>query len=105
MDGLSSMQPTLNPRWCPAYDTIDSHDIDRLVEWLQTYPQLTKEPITLDFELRWSTWLAQSHSIFCNSGSSANLLMYYALLASGRLRNKKVIIPSGGWVTSIAPAI
>jgi len=31
--------------------------------------------------------------------------MYYALLASGRLRNKKVIVPSVGWVTSIAPAI
>jgi len=105
MDGLSSMQPTLNSRWCLAYDTIDRHDIDRLVEWLQTYPRLTKGPITLDFESRWSTWLARSHSIFCNSGSSANLLMYYALLASGRLRNKKVIVPSVGWVTSIAPAI
>jgi CDP-6-deoxy-D-xylo-4-hexulose-3-dehydrase len=31
--------------------------------------------------------------------------MYYALLLSGRLRNKKVIVPSVGWVTSIAPAI
>jgi CDP-6-deoxy-D-xylo-4-hexulose-3-dehydrase len=31
--------------------------------------------------------------------------MYYALLVSGRLHNKKVIVPSVGWVTSIAPAI
>jgi CDP-6-deoxy-D-xylo-4-hexulose-3-dehydrase len=31
--------------------------------------------------------------------------VYYALLVSGRLRNKKVIVPSVGWVTSIAPAI
>lgn len=31
--------------------------------------------------------------------------MYYALLASGRLRNKKVIVPSVGWITSIVPAI
>ena len=105
MDGLSSTQPMLNPRWCLAYDTIDRHDVDRLIEWLRTYPRLTKGPITLDFESRWSTWLARSHSIYCNSGSSANLLMYYALLASGRLRNKKVIVPSVGWVTSIAPAI
>jgi CDP-6-deoxy-D-xylo-4-hexulose-3-dehydrase len=105
MDGLNSTQPTLNPRWCLAYDTIDRHDIDRLIEWLRTYPRLTKGPITLDFESRWSTWLVRSHSIFCNSGSSANLLMYYALLASGRLHNKKVIVPSVGWVTSIAPAI
>lgn len=31
--------------------------------------------------------------------------MYYALLRSGRLRNTNVIVPSVGWVTSIAPAI
>lgn len=105
MEGRHSVQQTLNPRWCLAYDTIDRQDIDRLVEWLQTYPRLTKGPITVDFESRWSQWLSSSRSVFCNSGSSANLLMYYALLASGRLRNKKVIVPSVGWVTSIAPAI
>jgi CDP-6-deoxy-D-xylo-4-hexulose-3-dehydrase len=31
--------------------------------------------------------------------------MYYALLRSGKLRNTTVIVPSVGWVTSIAPAI
>ena len=105
MNGPPTTQHELNPRWCLAYDTIDRHDIDRLIEWLRTYPRLTKGTVTCDFESRWSSWLNSSHSIFCNSGSSANLLMYYALLASGRLRNKKVIVPSVGWVTSIAPAI
>ncbi|KAF4516286.1 hypothetical protein B566_EDAN000527 [Ephemera danica] len=105
MEGRDSVQQTVNSRWCLAYDTIDRQDINKLVEWLQTYPRLTKGPITADFESRWSQWLGASHSIFCNSGSSANLLMYYALLASGRLKNKKVIVPSVGWVTSIAPAI
>ena len=105
MDDPPTTQHELNPRWCLAYDTIDRHDIDRLIEWLRTYPRLTKGTVTCDFESRWSSWLNSSHSIFCNSGSSANLLMYYALLASGRLRNKKVIVPSVGWVTSIAPAI
>ncbi len=105
MDGLGATQRELDPRWCLAYDTIDRHDTDRLIEWLRTYPRLTKGAVTCDFESRWSGWLNSSHSIFCNSGSSANLLMYYALLVSGRLRNKKVIVPSVGWVTSIAPAI
>ena len=105
MNGPPTTQHELNPRWCLAYDTIDRHDIDRLIEWLRTYPRLTKGTVTCDFESRWSSWLNSPHSIFCNSGSSANLLMYYALLASGRLRNKKVIVPSVGWVTSIAPAI
>ncbi len=105
MDGLGAVQRELNPRWCLAYDTIDRHDIDRLIQWLHTYPRLTKGAVTRDFESRWSRWLGQSYSVYCNSGSSANLLMYYALLVSGRLRNKKVIVPSVGWVTSIAPAI
>lgn len=105
MKSSAASPATLNPRWCLAYDTIDQQDIDRLIAWLQTYPRLTKGPVTVEFESQWSTWLGAPHSIHCNSGSSANLLMYYTLLASGRLRNKKVIVPSVGWVTSIAPAI
>ncbi len=105
MEGLSTPQQGLNPRWSLAYDTIDRQDIDRLIEWLQTYPRLTKGLVTVEFEAKWSQWLGCRHSVHCNSGSSANLLMYYALLVSGRLRNKKVIVPSVGWVTSIAPAI
>jgi CDP-6-deoxy-D-xylo-4-hexulose-3-dehydrase len=88
-----------------AEDTIDGKDIDRLINWLKTNPRLTKGAITQEFEQRWSKWLSREHSVNCNSGSSANLLMYYALLLSGRLRNKKVIVPSVGWVTTIAPAI
>ena len=31
-------------------DTIDNKDIDNLIAWLQTYPRLTKGPLTLEFE-------------------------------------------------------
>lgn len=95
----------MNIKYYLAEDTIDKKDIDALIEWLKTYPQLTKDKVTLEFEKRWSEWLGRKYSVFCNSGSSANLLMYYTLLLSGRLRNKKVIVPSVGWVTTIAPAI
>ena len=88
-----------------AQDTVDHEDIDRLITWLATYPRLTKGQVTLDFEAQWSSWLGRKYSVFCNSGSSANLLMLYVLLLSGRLKNKKVVVPSAGWVTSIAPAI
>src|ERR1051325_5511620 len=88
-----------------AEDTIDKKDIDALIEWLKTYPKLTKSRLTVEFEKKWSDWVGMKHSVFCNSGSSANLLMYYVLLLSGRLKNKKVIVPSVGWVTTIAPAI
>ncbi|MDP2598871.1 MAG: aminotransferase class I/II-fold pyridoxal phosphate-dependent enzyme [Candidatus Liptonbacteria bacterium] len=88
-----------------AEDTIDNKDIDELVGWLKTYPRLTKGKLTPEFEQKWSDWLGRKYSVFNNSGSSANLLMYYALLLSGKLKNKKIIVPSVGWVTTIAPAI
>ncbi|MEE2821368.1 MAG: DegT/DnrJ/EryC1/StrS family aminotransferase [Acidobacteriota bacterium] len=88
-----------------AEDTIDESDIDHLISWLQTYPRLTKGEVTFEFEQKWSHWLGANHSIFCNSGSSANLLMYSALKESGRLKNMKVIVPSVGWITTVAPAI
>lgn len=88
-----------------AEDTIDNQDIDALISWLKSYPRLTKGPLTPEFEAKWNAWLGRKYSVFNNSGSSANLLMYYALLLSGELKNKKVIVPSVGWVTTIAPAI
>jgi CDP-6-deoxy-D-xylo-4-hexulose-3-dehydrase len=105
MTSAITQQASLNPRWCLAQDTIDRQDIDRLIDWLRTYPRLTKGVVTVEFEQQWDRWLSRSRSVHCNSGSSANLLMYDAVLLSGRLRNKKVIVPSVGWVTSIAPAI
>ena len=92
-------------RYHLAEDTIDRKDIARLIAWLKGSPRLTQGAVTREFEARWSRWLGRRHSVFCNSGSSANLLMFYALQLSGRLRNRKVIVPSVGWVTSVAPAI
>lgn len=92
-------------RFSLAEDTIDREDVDKLIAWLKSYPRLTKGDLTIQFEEKWSRWLGKKHSLFCNSGSSANLLMFYTILLSGRLKNKKVIVPSVGWVTSIAPAI
>lgn len=92
-------------RWHLAEDTLDRSDLDRLIAWLQTNPRLTKDAVTREFESRWSQWLGRPYSVMCNSGSSANLLMYYALLLSGRLKNNTVIVPSVGWVTTVAPAL
>lgn len=92
-------------RYKLADATIDKEDIRGLIEWLGSAPRLTKDSLTTEFEKKWSRWVGVDHSVFCNSGSSANLLMYNALLLSGRLKNKKVVVPSAGWATSVAPAI
>tara|TARA_Y100000310_G_scaffold209109_1_gene209728 strand:+ start:132 stop:1280 length:1149 start_codon:yes stop_codon:yes gene_type:complete len=86
-------------------DTIDNKDIDRLVDWLKTYPRLTKGPVTLDFEKKYSEWLGRKYSVFVNSGSSANILMLSALQQGEYLKNNKVVVPSVAWATDLAPVI
>ena len=86
-------------------DSIDENDIARLVKWLETNPRLTKGEQTVKFENAWSKWQGRKYSIFVNSGSSANLGMLYALMMSGRLKNKKIIVPAVSWVTTVAPVI
>jgi CDP-6-deoxy-D-xylo-4-hexulose-3-dehydrase len=86
-------------------DTIDNRDVDNLISWLSEYPRLTKGPVTLEFERKFSDWIGSEYSVFVNSGSSANLLMFYALKYSGRLRNNKICIPSLCWATDLSPAL
>lgn len=86
-------------------DTIDNNDIDRLVDWLKTYPRLTKGPVTLELEKKYSEWLGRKYSVFVNSGSSANLLMLSALQQGGYLSNNKVVVPSVAWATDLAPVM
>ena len=86
-------------------DTINNKDIDQLIDWLKTYPRLTKGQLTLELEEKWSKWLGRKYSLFCNSGSSANLLMLYALKGGGYLKNDKVVVQSVAWATDLAPVI
>jgi CDP-6-deoxy-D-xylo-4-hexulose-3-dehydrase len=86
-------------------DTIDNQDIDNLIDWLKTYPKLTKGDRTIEFETKWSNWLGTKYSVFVNSGSSANLLMLYALRVLKRMKNDKVCVPSLCWATDLSPVL
>lgn len=86
-------------------DTIDYKDINQLIKWLKTKPKLTKGDLTIEFEKKWSEWLGVKHSVFVNSGSSANLAALYALKLTNTLRNNKIIVPAVSWATTVAPAI
>ncbi len=72
-----------------AMETISDEDIDALSEWLKSYPKLTKGDLTLEFEKLWADYVGTKYAVFCNSGSSANLLMVYAALHNGHIENKK----------------
>lgn len=95
----------IKEKYLLAEQTIDEQDIQTLIEWLKTNPWLTQGALVREFENQWSKWLGVKYSIFVNSGSSANLLMYYSLLLSNNLKNKKVIVPAVSWATTVAPAI
>ena len=99
-------------------DTISNSDIDNLIDWLKTYPRLTKGPITLELEKKWSEWIGVKYSVFCNSGSSANLLMLSAFIENSfgnkkywlsprrsERKNLKIIVPSVSWATDLAPVM
>jgi len=86
-------------------DTIGNDDIDQLIDWLKTYPRLTKGPLTMELEKKWSKWLGRKYSVFCNSGSSANLLMLSALKEGHYMKNNKVVVPSVAWSTDLAPVM
>ena len=88
-----------------AEQIIDQTDINQLIEWIKSTDKFTKGEQTLLFEEEWSNWLGCKYSVFVNSGSSANFLMFLALLYSDKLKNKKVIVPAVSWVTTVSPAI
>lgn len=86
-----------------AEDTIDHADIDQLIDWLSSYPRLTKGELTEEFEREFAARLGANFALYVNSGSSANLLVAAALKDSGRLRNLKVVCPAVSWVTTVTP--
>ena len=95
----------MKTRYPLANDTVDNQDIQELIGWLQSKPWLTQGSLVRQFEEDWSHWLGTLYALFVNSGPSANLLMYYAALLSGRLKNRRVIVPAIAWATTVAPAI
>lgn len=85
---------------------ITEYDIDILCEWLKTNPRLTKGRMTKAYEAAWSKYLGCKYSVFVNSGSSANLLMLYTLIANEEIKpGDKVVVPAVSWATDLAPVI
>lgn len=80
-------------------------DLDTVIEYLkQDDPILTNGPNVLAFEEEWSTWLGVKHSVFVNSGASANLLTI-AILKIRHPEGGEIIVPPLTWVSDIASVI
>ena len=64
-----------------AEQIIDLEDVNSLRRWLSETERYTKGKETVKFEKQWSEWLGTEYSVFVNSGSSANLLLFLSLIA------------------------
>ena len=61
-------------------NNITRDDLDAVIDFLQQdNPILTQSKNVQAFEEEWSNWLGVKHSVFVNSGSSANLISFATL--------------------------
>src|SRR5688572_6407368 len=86
-------------------NNIDREDINKVISFLQQdpIPQLTNGPKIREFEAKWSEWLGVKHSLFVNSGSSANQLTMLAL--KELYGYGSIIVPPLTWVSDISSVL
>ena len=90
--------------WPLMRNNIVREDLDAVIELLRRDDaMLTQSSNVREFEREWSEWLGVKHSVFVNSGSSANLITMAALreLRGGG----EVIVPTLTWVSDIASVL
>lgn len=91
-------------RWPLMENNITRDDLDAVIRYLQLdNAVLTQSKNVRAFEQAWSDWLGVRHSVFVNSGSSANLLTMAALREL--YGPGEVIVPTITWVSDIASVL
>ena len=101
---LTTVPRQTNLDWPLMRNNILRQDLDAVCDLLrQEDPILTQSRHVRAFEQEWSDWLGVKHSVFVNSGSSANLVTLAALkeLYGGG----EVIVPTLTWVSDIASVL
>ncbi len=89
--------------WPLMHNNITRADLDRLIEFLDADPILTQSAQVKAFEREWSEWLGVKHSVFVNSGASANLVTLAAL--QHLYGTGEIIVPPLTWISDIASVL
>jgi CDP-6-deoxy-D-xylo-4-hexulose-3-dehydrase len=84
-------------------NNIDQEDIDCLIEFLKQSDVFTQNEKVREFEEAWSKWLGVKHSVFLNSGSSANFITMAVLKELYGVG--EVLVPPLTWSSDIASVI
>lgn len=94
----------INLDWPLMRNNFSRDDLDAAIEILRRDdPILTQSTEVERFEREWSQWLGAKHSVFVNSGSSANYITMAALRE--RYGDGEVITPTLGWVSDVASVL
>jgi len=90
--------------WPLMKNNIARADLDAIIKFLQQDdPILTQSRNVTAFEQEWSEWLGVKHSVFVNSGSSANQITLAAIRE--RFGGGEIIVPTLTWVSDIASVL
>lgn len=93
----------MNLDWPLMENNITPEDVNTLIRFLEKMPRLTQSHNVRAFESEWSDWLGVRHSVFVNSGASANLITMAAL--KHLYGEGEIIVPPLTWVSDIASVL
>jgi CDP-6-deoxy-D-xylo-4-hexulose-3-dehydrase len=90
--------------WPLMENNIAREDLDAVIKFLQQDdPILTQSKNVASFEQEWSQWLGVKHSVFVNSGSSANQITMAAIRE--RFGGGEIIVPTLTWISDVASVL
>ena len=84
-------------------NNVTKEDIDCLIDFLKNSEMFTNGPKVREFEDAWSDWLGVKHSLFVNSGASANFITLAAIKELNG--DGEVIVSPIGWESDVAAII
>lgn len=92
--------------WPLQQDVIGNDELDLLVDFIRHTKRFTQHDKVREFEAAYSKWMGCKYSVFCNSGSSANLLIIHACMERfGWQAGDEVIVPALTWPTTVTPVM
>ena len=90
--------------WPLMKNNVAREDLDAVIRFLQQDdPILTQSKNVAAFEQEWSEWVGVKHSVFVNSGSSANQITMAAIRE--RFGGGDIIAPTLTWISDIASVL
>ena len=97
------MTATTTLDWPLMENNITREDIAVLQSFLESLPILTQSQNVRAFEQEWSDWLGVRHSIYVNSGATANFVTM--MMVKHKFGLGEVIVPTLTWISDIAAVI